>query len=72
MCDHCHVDCTQCREALSARLDGEDDAAQPGAVEAHLTTCFGCCRFADEAARITKLARTALAAQAPDVTVEPV
>lgn len=71
MCDHCHVNCTQCREALSARLDGEDDGAQPGAVEAHLATCFGCCRFADEAARVTKLARTALATPVPDITVEP-
>jgi hypothetical protein len=66
------VNCTQCREALSARLDGEDSGAPPGAVDAHLATCTACCWFADEAARVTRLARAALATQAPDLTVEPV
>jgi uncharacterized protein (DUF885 family) len=58
--DHCYVNCTQCREALSARLDGEDTGAEPGSVDAHLATCTACCWFADEAARVTRLARTAL------------
>ncbi len=61
------MDCTQCREALSARLDGEESAAEQAAIDAHLTTCAVCRRFADEAARITRLARTAVATQEPDV-----
>jgi predicted anti-sigma-YlaC factor YlaD len=61
------VDCTQCREALSARLDGEESATERGAVDAHLASCAGCRRFADEAARVTRLARTAVATQEPDV-----
>jgi predicted anti-sigma-YlaC factor YlaD len=61
------VDCTQCKEALSARLDGEESAAQGRTIDAHLTTCAACRRFADEAARVTRLARTAVATRDPDV-----
>ncbi len=61
------MDCTQCKEALSARLDGEESAADRGAIDAHLTTCAACRRFADEAAHVTRLARTAIATQEPDV-----
>ena len=58
---------TQCREALSARLDGEESPAERDAIAAHLTGCAACRRFADEAARVTRLSRTAVATQAPDV-----
>ncbi|HSL08048.1 MAG TPA: zf-HC2 domain-containing protein, partial [Pseudonocardiaceae bacterium] len=61
------MDCTQCKEALSARLDGEESAAQGCTIDAHLATCAACRRFADEAARVTRLARTAVATQDPDV-----
>lgn len=64
------MDCTQCREALSARLDGEENATESGAVDAHLETCAACCQFADDAARITRLARSTVVTQAPDVTME--
>lgn len=70
MRDNGAVDCAQCREVLSARLDGEDSAAEAGAVDAHLTICVACRQFADDAARVTRLARAAVAAQTPDVTVE--
>jgi predicted anti-sigma-YlaC factor YlaD len=65
--DHCHVDCTQCKEALSARLDGEESAAERDAIDVHLASCAGCRRFVDEAARVTRLARTTVATQEPDV-----
>jgi predicted anti-sigma-YlaC factor YlaD len=65
--DHCYVDCTQCKEALSARLDGEQSAADRDFIDAHLATCAACRWFADEAARVTRLARTAVATQGPDV-----
>ncbi|HET9256460.1 MAG TPA: zf-HC2 domain-containing protein [Pseudonocardiaceae bacterium] len=61
------MDCAQCREALSARLDGEESAAERDAIEEHLTGCAVCRRFADDAARVTRLARTAAAAPEPDV-----
>lgn len=67
MPDYCHVDCTQCTEALSARLDGEESAAERGAIDAHLAACPACRRFTDEAARVTRLARTTVATPEPDV-----
>ena len=61
------MDCTQCREALSVRLDGEGSAAEGATLDAHLATCAPCRRFGDEAARVTRLARTAIAIPGPDV-----
>lgn len=61
------ADCTQCREALSARLDGEESTPERGALDAHLATCAACRRFAEQAARVTRLTRTAVATQEPDV-----
>ena len=61
------MDCTQCKEALSARLDGEDDEAERSAVDAHVAACPACHRFADDAARVTRLARTAVATSEPDI-----
>jgi len=68
--DYCHVDCTQCREAVSARLDGEQSATESSAADAHLATCLGCSQFSDDAAQITKLARSASAVPAPDVSAK--
>lgn len=59
--------CTHCREALSARLDGEDNGSEGALIEAHLTTCAECRRFADDAAHVTRLARTAVATEVPDL-----
>ncbi|MGH3546940.1 MAG: zf-HC2 domain-containing protein, partial [Pseudonocardiaceae bacterium] len=70
MRDHCYVDCTECREALSACLDGEANAEESRAVDAHLTICAACRWYGDEAARVTKLARAAVTTQ--DATAEPV
>ncbi|MGH3833602.1 MAG: zf-HC2 domain-containing protein [Pseudonocardiaceae bacterium] len=62
------MDCAQCREALSAQLDGEESAAERDAIEEHLTSCAACRWFSDQAARVTRLARIAVATQEPDVT----
>lgn len=61
------MDCTRCREALSARLDGEGSASEGATLDVHLATCAPCRRFSDEAARVTRLARTAVATPEPDV-----
>jgi Putative zinc-finger len=66
------MDCAQYREVLSARLDGEETAAEREAIDAHLTVCAACRRFADDAARITMLARGTAAFWEPHSTVEPV
>lgn len=70
MDDHCHVDCTECREAVSARLDGEESAAERAAIDAHQATCAACRWFANEAAHVSRLARTAVATELPDITWE--
>ncbi len=67
MRDHCYVDCTQCKDALSARLDGEESPVEGAAIDAHLAGCAACHRFAEHAARVTRLARTAVATQEPDI-----
>lgn len=38
--------CERCREALSARMDGEDPGLSDIALDVHLTTCAQCRRFA--------------------------
>jgi predicted anti-sigma-YlaC factor YlaD len=65
--DHCYVECTQCKEALSARLDGEESWAEQLAVDTHVAGCAACQRFGDGAAHVTRLARTAVATQEPDI-----
>jgi predicted anti-sigma-YlaC factor YlaD len=65
--DHSDVDCTRCCEALSARLDGEESAAEREEIDAHLATCIACRQFADQAAHVTRLARTGVATQEPDI-----
>jgi len=64
------VDCTQCREAVSARLDGEESPIDSRAVDAHLATCPACNQFSDDAARVTTLARCAPATPAPDISMK--
>ncbi|MGH3911273.1 MAG: zf-HC2 domain-containing protein [Pseudonocardiaceae bacterium] len=59
--------CAECREALSARLDGEDAADERRAVDLHLASCAQCRGFGDSAARITRLARTGVAVSGPDL-----
>jgi predicted anti-sigma-YlaC factor YlaD len=56
--------CETAREALSAQLDGEDEAAERAEVDAHLDSCPACRSWLDSAARVTRLARTG---QAPAV-----
>lgn len=71
--DYRKVRCESCREALSARLDGEDNpadeegAAERDAVEDHLASCADCRGFLDDAAWVTRLTRTGLAEPGPDL-----
>jgi predicted anti-sigma-YlaC factor YlaD len=67
MRDHCYVDCTQCKEALSARLDGEESEAERLVIDEHLAGCAACQWFGEGAAQVTRLARTAVATQEPDI-----
>jgi predicted anti-sigma-YlaC factor YlaD len=56
------------REALSARLDGEDGPVGRAELDAHLAECPACRQWLDDAATVNRLARTAPAMPAIDVT----
>ncbi|MBV9028736.1 MAG: hypothetical protein JO364_00225 [Pseudonocardiales bacterium] len=61
------MDCAECRQALSARQEDEASAVGWDVIDAHLTMCAMCRWFAAKAARVTRLARAAVAASEPDV-----
>ncbi len=50
------MDCDSAREAISARIDGEDDAAD-AALETHLAGCAGCRAWMQRAHAVTRRAR---------------
>ncbi|MFB9237761.1 zf-HC2 domain-containing protein [Plantactinospora siamensis] len=52
--------CEQCREEVSARLDGEDEPGERARVDEHLAGCAACRRWQDRAVAVTRLARTSL------------
>jgi predicted anti-sigma-YlaC factor YlaD len=60
--------CDQIREAISARLDGEDPGVPGADVDAHLATCAGCRAFADGAGALHRSVRLAPAPEVPDLT----
>ncbi|GEL22619.1 membrane protein [Pseudonocardia sulfidoxydans NBRC 16205] len=64
------MDCSACREALSARLDGEDRPGEATATDTHLAGCPTCRTFHDRAARVTRLTRTRLVTSGAS-TVDP-
>ena len=66
-CDQCYVRCGDCREQLSARLDGVDEPDTCDAVDAHLESCVDCETWFDDAARITRLTRMGEAQATPDL-----
>ncbi|WP_433209819.1 zf-HC2 domain-containing protein [Dactylosporangium sp. CS-047395] len=51
------MECERYREALSARLDGEDEAIAPALVDAHLAVCPACRQWEREASAVTRLVR---------------
>lgn len=59
--------CRDCRDAISARLDGEDLPGESEQVDAHLARCPVCRAFAERAARVTRLTRTRAAEPVPDL-----
>jgi predicted anti-sigma-YlaC factor YlaD len=55
--------CEQAREALSARLDGEDELGSGAGVDTHLDGCQACRQWFDDAAAMTRLLRTSVVAR---------
>jgi predicted anti-sigma-YlaC factor YlaD len=65
--DYHRVGCERFREALSARLDGEDEPGGAAALDAHLAQCAGCRQWADDAALVTRLARLQVVHARPNI-----
>ncbi|MET7420541.1 zf-HC2 domain-containing protein [Dactylosporangium sp. NPDC005555] len=55
--DYLSVECMRFREALSARMDGEDEPVAPALVDAHLAQCGACRQWQQDAFAATRLAR---------------
>jgi predicted anti-sigma-YlaC factor YlaD len=51
------MECDRVREAISARIDGEDPGVPDGAIEAHLATCAACRGWQERAHAMTRRAR---------------
>jgi predicted anti-sigma-YlaC factor YlaD len=62
------VDCSLCREALSARLDGEDEPAPAARVDEHVRTCADCQAWHDEVVALTRSLRVRAAVGVPDLS----
>lgn len=60
--------CEDCREAISARLDGEATPDEIVAIDAHLATCAGCGAFAAHATELHRTMRVRAADPVPDLT----
>lgn len=60
------TECERWREALSARIDGEDSG--PGDVDAHLASCAACRAWMITAATVTRSLRLQPAEPVPDLT----
>lgn len=59
--------CLEFRNAISARLDGEEAAGEAAMIDSHMATCADCADYADRAARVTRLTRTRPVEPAPDL-----
>jgi predicted anti-sigma-YlaC factor YlaD len=66
------MDCDRCREAVSAALDGEADAAEQARADAHLEDCAACRAWQRDAAAVTRRARTGVAGDGPDLVARVV
>ncbi|WP_424188207.1 zf-HC2 domain-containing protein [Actinokineospora sp. G85] len=62
------MDCLTCREALSARLDGEQEPVEPSRTDDHLAGCRSCRDWQARAAHSARLLRVRPVTQVPDLT----
>lgn len=62
------MDCQRWRDAISARLDGEDTGVDPALLDAHLARCPGCRAFETEAGRARRGQRVGVAPAVPDLS----
>jgi predicted anti-sigma-YlaC factor YlaD len=62
------MECIECREALSARIDGEYEQVSAELVDRHLRACGACARWQERATQVTRTLRVGLATPTPDLT----
>jgi predicted anti-sigma-YlaC factor YlaD len=62
------VNCSDIREALSARIDGEAGPLPDPVVDRHLASCAGCRAWQDNAVRLRRLMLVREAPAVPDLT----
>ncbi|MDI2027190.1 zf-HC2 domain-containing protein [Saccharopolyspora sp. TS4A08] len=62
------MECSVCREALSARLDGEEPPVAAAEVERHLAGCEGCRDWESRAAALSRSLRVRAVPSTPDLT----
>ncbi|MFD0204367.1 MULTISPECIES: zf-HC2 domain-containing protein [Saccharothrix] len=61
------MDCQSCREALSARLDGETEPVPAAETDAHLARCPACTRWQASAQALTRTIRVRPVEPEPDL-----
>jgi predicted anti-sigma-YlaC factor YlaD len=62
------VDCLTCREAVSARLDGEDEPVPAAQTDEHLAGCAACRAWQVRITEASRLLRVRPAAEVPDLS----
>ncbi len=62
------MECEQCRDAVSARLDGEEPGAPDELVDHHLGRCVECRRWSEDLSRLGGALRVAPVEAVPDLT----
>ncbi|OQO93934.1 hypothetical protein B1813_05315 [Saccharomonospora piscinae] len=62
------MDCSSFREALSARLDGEDEGLAPERVDRHLDGCASCRLWWERSTRLHRTMRLTEAPPVPDLS----
>lgn len=64
------MDCDRFREALSARLDGEEPGVADVALDRHVGSCASCRAWATSATALNRMVRVAPAEAIPDLTAD--
>jgi len=65
--DYVGVDCLACRDAVSARMDGEAEPVPAEVTDAHLLVCAACRSWGELAAEVTRAVLMRAMVPVPDL-----